>query len=66
MPADLTNHTAGTARPTSNRETQIPVDKTFAAGGNESELIENETTYGGVSGIFRNCDVVLGFEIADI
>ena len=47
-------------------ETQIFVDKTLAAAGNESELVEDEAADCGVGRIFRDLDRVLRFEIADV
>src|SRR5258708_13927248 len=47
-------------------ETQVFINKTFATAGNETELIENEATHGGVGGIFRNFDVVLRFQISNV
>src|SRR5271154_7216773 len=40
--------------------------ETFAAFGNKAELIEHETADSSVSRIFRNGDVVLRFEVANI
>src|SRR6478609_4755910 len=40
--------------------------KTLAAARNEAELIEDESANGGVSGIFREGNVVLRVEVADI
>src|SRR5229473_1606897 len=49
-----------------DREAKIAVLEAFAALGNEAQLVENETTHGGVSRVFRQSDVVLGVEITDI
>src|SRR5260221_1909341 len=49
-----------------NSEAQIAEDKAFAAGGNESKLIENEAADRGVRGIFGNGDAVLSVEVANI
>src|ERR1700746_1938216 len=40
--------------------------KTFAALGNEPELVEHEAADGGVGGIFGQGDVVLGVEVANV
>src|SRR5882672_485379 len=45
---------------------KVAILKAFAAARNKAELVENETAYGRVGGIFGKRDVVLGIEIADI
>src|SRR4029077_7404127 len=42
------------------------MQEAFAAGGNKTELIEDESTNGGVSGILWNGDAVLSVEIANV
>ena len=49
-----------------NREAMVSVLKTFAAARNKAELIEHEAADGGVCGIFRKRDAVLGVEVAHI
>src|SRR6266481_2231227 len=49
-----------------DREAKIAVLEAFAALGNEAQLVENETTHGGVSRVFRQSDVVLRVEITHI
>src|SRR5713101_793782 len=47
-------------------EAIVAVLEAFSAAGDEAELIENEAADGGVGGIFREADVVLGVEVADV
>src|SRR5206468_10552781 len=47
-------------------ETEIFVIETLATLWNETKMVEHEAADGGVSGIFRQGDVVLGIEVAHV
>src|SRR5580704_19051703 len=47
-------------------ESKLPIFKPFAAARNETELIQNESANGRISGVFRQRDVVLRIQITDV
>src|SRR5580700_6419923 len=49
-----------------DREPKLPVSEAFSAAGNKTELIQDESADGGIRGVFRQGDVVLGIQITNI
>src|SRR4029077_7093936 len=49
-----------------DREPKLPVFKAFAAAGNETELIQYESTNSRIRGVFRQTDVVLRIQITNV